>query len=277
MMNIKNTSQIASKLVVGPISLIRDEDNINLSETVSHQRNLGFPNIIVLADAGSHELPDTVAITVPGNFSLYSAINALMDEFSGRWMFAAHNAEYLYYPFSESRSVMDLLQFVNEERRDSVFCTAVDLYPSNFVRGADAYSDQDAWFDTSGYYSTDRYDGPDKIERQIDVFGGLRWRYAEHIPWEKQRINRTALFRAKEGLRVDENGIFNEPEYNTVSCPWHNNLTAAVASFRAAKSLIQNPGSTFEIESLIWDNSKQFDWTSKQLMEHGIIEPGQWF
>lgn len=277
MIDIKNASHIASKFAIGPIALIRNEDNTNLEETVSHQKNLGFPNIAILTETDLPELPGTVGIKISNSMSIYSAINALMDQLAGRWIFAAHNAEYLYYPFNESRSVMDLLQFVNEERRDSVFCNVLDLYPSKIMRGEDAYSDEDAWFDTSGYYSIDRYEGPHKLARQIDVFGGLRWRYAEHIPWEKQRINRTALFRAKAGLRVDENGIFSEPEYNTVSCPWHNNLTAAVASFRAAKSLLQNPGSTFEIESLVWENSKKFDWTAKQLMEHGMIEPGQWF
>ena len=64
---------------------------------------------------------------------------------------------------------------------------------------------------------------------------------------------------------------------NTFACPWHNNLTAAVASFRVAKALARNPGSRDEITSFAWRGSHPFRWNSQQLMELGLMEPGQWF
>ena len=52
---------------------------------------------------------------------------------------------------------------------------------------------------------------------------------------------------------------------------------AAVASFRVAKALARNPGSRDEIASFAWRGSHPFRWNSQQLMELGLMEPGQWF
>ena len=70
---------------------------------------------------------------------------------------------------------------------------------------------------------------------------------------------------------------FNDEEYNTYSCEWHNNLTAAVCSFRTAKALKRNPGSRDNIHSFAWHNSVPFEWHSRQLLDLGLMEPGQWF
>jgi hypothetical protein len=82
-------------------------------------------------------------------------------------------------------------------------------------------------------------------ERQLDFYGGLRWRYEEFIPAAKRRIDRIGIFRAQKGLRLNDDHTFNVAEYNTYACPWHHNLTAAICSFRTAKALKRNPGSTF--------------------------------
>jgi hypothetical protein len=64
---------------------------------------------------------------------------------------------------------------------------------------------------------------------------------------------------------------------NTYACPWHHSLTAAICSFRVAKALRTNPGSRHDIADFRWHRSTQFHWSSLQLMELGLMEPGQWF
>jgi hypothetical protein len=64
---------------------------------------------------------------------------------------------------------------------------------------------------------------------------------------------------------------------NTVACPWHDNLTAAICSFRAAKALRVTPASRAAIESLMWRKSVRFDRSPQQPLERGLMEPGQWF
>ena len=78
-------------------------------------------------------------------------------------------------------------------------------------------------------------------------------------------------------MQLRRDHTFSEPEYNTYACPWHNNLTAAVMSFRAAKALRRNPGSRDAIASFAWHNSVPFEWRSQQLLDLGLMEPGQWF
>ncbi len=172
-----------------------------------------------------------------------------------------------------------MLTFHTEERRDAMLCYVVDLYAGDLGQFPNAVSLETALLDKSGYYALARYDevaGEDK-DRQLDFFGGLRWRFEEHVPYDRRKIDRIALFRAKSGLKLRPDHTFNDEEYNTYACPWHHNLTAAICSFRTAKALKTNPGSTFEIQTFQWHNSVPFEWSSQQLLDLGLMEPGQWF
>ena len=52
---------------------------------------------------------------------------------------------------------------------------------------------------------------------------------------------------------------------------------ALLGSANMAKALARNPGSRDEITSFAWRGSHPFRWNSQQLMELGLMEPGQWF
>jgi hypothetical protein len=97
------------------------------------------------------------------------------------------------------------------------------------------------------------------------------------MPWSRRRIDRISLFRAEKGLRMAPDFTLSEEELNTYACPWHHNLTAAVCSFRTAKALRSNPGSKDAIRTFRWQHSVPFQWHSQQLMDLGLMEPGQWF
>jgi hypothetical protein len=176
--------------------------------------------------------------------------------------------------------VGELLAFHTEERRDAMLTYVIDLYAPDLDRHRNAVCLEEAHMDRSGYYALGRPDPANHNhprERQLDFFGGLRWRYEEHIPAHRRKIDRIALFRAAPGLRLRDDDTFSDEEYNTYACKWHNNLTAALASFRTAKALKRNPGSTFDIHSFKWHNSVPFEWHSRQLLDLGLMEPGQWF
>jgi hypothetical protein len=173
-----------------------------------------------------------------------------------------------------------MIAFHAEERRDAMLTYVVDLYAADLERFPHAVSLNEAMLDRSGYYALARKDPKNNFEakeRQLDFFGGLRWRFEEHIPPARRRIDRISLFRAQKGLVLREDHTFNIEEYNTYACPWHHNITAAVASFRTAKALRTNPGSRYLIPTFRWQNSEGFLWNSQQLMDLGLMEPGQWF
>ncbi|WP_439154821.1 hypothetical protein [Yoonia sp.] len=270
-------------LATGPVALILVEDDVEVASTITHHENAGFAQIILFCDPerGLPTLGDRVRrvdYDVTRDDALEQIVNAAIKAAPGQWLYYGYNAEYLYFPFCETRSLPELTAFVTEERRDTVMCQVVDLYAADLATGPDGVSRDDAHFDQTGYYALARHDTRGvALDRQMDVFGGLRWRFEEHVPWDRRRIDRAAVFRARPGLEMGADRLFNMPEYNTFACPWHHSPTAAVCSFRTAKALRRNPGSREDITGFHWPGSLRFSWHSQQLLDLGLIEPGQWF
>jgi hypothetical protein len=276
----------AGVLAKGPVGLVLVEDGTEIGSTLRHHLDAGFRALVVFAPPAIPLPPEAQdpRVTVVSQDMLAEGafpgvVNACIAAAApGTWMAYFHNAEYLFYPFCEHRSVGEMCQFAQEERRDAILTYVIDLYAGDLDRHPTAVSLEDAHLDRSGYYALARRLPDGSIaERQLDFFGGLRWRYEEHIPPARRRIDRVAIFRARKGLTLRPDHTFDIPEYNTYACPWHHSVTAALCSFRTAKALKRNPGSTFDIHSFKWHNSAPFAWHSQQLLDLGLMEPGQWF
>ena len=271
-------------LAKGPVAMIFAEDLVEIDSTIRHHQAAGFESILLFAprelnlsrllEEDIHRI-DYVSLR-PG--ALQEAVNKVIAAAPGVWMYYCYNAEYLFFPFCETRSVAEMLTFHSEERRDAMLTYVIDLYAGDLARHRNAVSLKEAYLDKTGYYALARNDENNHPkERQLDFFGGLRWRFEEHVPPDRRKIDRISLFRAAPGLTLRDDHTFSEEEYNTYSCPWHHNLTAAICSFRTAKALKTNAGSTYDIWTFKWHNSVPFEWTSQQLMNFGLMEPGQWF
>ena len=270
----------------GPIAILLVEDDVEIATTLRHALQSGFDCVLALMP-GVFELPRDLQTMVhridydaTAEGAVTHAVNTVIEAAPGKWMFYCFNAEYLFFPFCETRSVGEMLAFHTEERRDAMLTYVVDLYADDLSRYPDAVSLDHAHLDRSGYYALARNDPTNHNhpkERQLDFFGGLRWRFEEHVPTARRKIDRIGLFRAKPGLKLNDDHTFSDEEYNTYACPWHNNLTATICSFRTAKALKQNPGSRHEIDTFKWHNSAPFEWHSRQLLDLGLMEPGQWF
>lgn len=274
----------AAALAKGPVALIFIEDAVEVDTTIRHHQQAGFPEVVVFVH-DQIEIPQPLEETVHrityqthADGAVTGAVNAIINAAPGLWLYYCFNAEYLFYPFCETRSIGEMLAFHTEERREAMLTYVVDLYAPDLLETPNAVSLESALMDRSGYYALARNDakGHPK-ERQLNFYGGLRWRFEEHIPQARRKIDRIGLFRAKKGLTLLPSNVFNDEEYNTYACPWHNNITAAICSFRTAKALKSNAGSTFEIDTFRWHNSTPFEWTSQQLLDLGLMEPGQWF
>ena len=276
----------ARLLARGPVALILAEDEVELTSTIRHHLDAGFAQVLVFMapglalDPDLHDLCARIDHDLTHDGAALEVVNAIIDAAPNLWLYYGYNAEYLFYPFCETRSVGEMLAFHAEERRDAMLATVVDLYAADLNAHPGAVDRDTAHLDRSGYYALARRDPARKNhpkERQLEFYGGLRWRFEEHIPPARRQIGRIALFRAKAGLRLLEGHLFNDEEYNTYSCPWHHNITATVCSFRTAKALRRNPGSRFDITTFRWHNSAPFEWHSRQLLDLGLMEPGQWF
>lgn len=274
-------------LARGPLMIVLAEDRTELASTVAHHLEIGFRAVILLATAAP-ELPAelrprvaTVRHRAARDGGLAAAVTRIAQAVPmGTWLGYAHNAEYLFFPFCESRTVGEMLAFHMEERRAAMVGVVVDLYAADLGAHPDGVDRETAHFDARGYYALAREEAGDGYapqDRQVDIYGGLRWRFEEHVPWKRRRIDRVMLFRAFKGIALTEDFTTNDAEMNTVQCRWHHNLTCAMASFRTAKALMQLPGPKRTIRSYRWEGSRRFDWTGQQLLDLGLMEPGQWF
>ncbi|MFN4154720.1 MAG: hypothetical protein ACK4HF_08705 [Paracoccaceae bacterium] len=270
----------------GPVAVIMAEDEVEVDTTLRHHQNAGFPVVILLAppeinlpekiEDGIHRIDHDVH----AEGALVDAVNQVIEAVPNIWLFYCYNAEYLFHPFCETRNIPEMLAFQVEERRDAILSYMIDLYAGDLDRFPNAVSLADAHLDKSGYYALGRPDPANHNhpkERQLDFFGGLRWRFEEHISPQRRKIDRICLFKTRPGLTLRPDFTLSDEEMNTYACPWHNNITTALVSFRTAKALRTNPGSRFDIHDFRWRNSTPFEWHSQQLMDLGLMEPGQWF
>lgn len=281
----RTLAQQPAVLAKGPIAIILVEDDVAVAQTVVHHLQRGFRHILLLSDQ-PQDLPEEVTprITQLGydtrrpdaHVEAVEAVSRAVPP--GTWLYYCFNAEFLFHPFCETRTVGEMLAFHAEERRAAMLTYVVDLYSGDLARHRDAVDLDAPLFDRTGYYALGRR-GPDGTtrERQLDFHGGLRWRFEEFLPPDRRRIDRISLFRSAPDLKALPDHRFSIEEYNTYSCPWHHNLTAVIASFRVAKALAVNPGSRDRIGELAWRNSCRFEWSGQQLMNLGLMEPGQWF
>lgn len=273
------------RLLRGPLAMLFAEDEVDVGPSVEHHLGLGFRQVLLLRPEG---LGPVAEVDVPAvadichDFSrrdaIISALNRVIAAVPpATWLYWGFNAEYLFYPFCETRRIGEMLAFHAEERRDAMIAHVVDLYAPDLAASPDGVDRGGALFDRTGYYASQRHRDGLALARQTEVFGGLRWRFEEHVPWARRRLDRVALLRTQPGLTMRPDFTLSVEEMNTLCCPWHRNLTAAVASFRTAKALRVNPGPREAISDFRWSGSQRFEWSSRQLLELGFMEPGQWF
>lgn len=269
----------------GPIALILAEDFYDLAGTISHHIGLGFVHCIVMSRVAPpipEELRKVVTTVYHDIFMAGAAaavVNRTMAAFDGRWVLLCYNGEYLHFPFCETRSISDVTQFAVHDKRSAIPILVIDTYPAQLPQMGYDVAPAGQFIDARGYHGTPRWNRDEGCEydRQLDLFGGLKWRFRDHVPYDRRRIDRVCLFRARTGMTMADDFTMSDQEYNTYQGQWHNALTAAMVSHRTAKSLSQNPSSRSEITDLTWRHSVTWSGHSKQLLDLGLIEAGQWF
>ncbi|MEL7462906.1 MAG: hypothetical protein AAFN79_02500 [Pseudomonadota bacterium] len=254
------------------LALLICEDDVFAAQSADHLLKLGFEKVVAIGP-GAAELPqadeDGMAVVPVKSSEATSAANAIGDRFEGAWIVVCHNGEFPFFPFCETRSILDFVDFLGSERRAACMAYAVDLYSDALI--TDGQVDlEEVYFDAEGWYGFDGKNG------HVDVYGGLGWRFEEFAPVSLSRVNRPALYRCGPGARLRPDLWLEDEALNTLNCPWHNNPTMALMSFRRGRRLLAHPNFKGAIETLMWPNARRFEWSSDQLVRLGLIEAGQW-
>ncbi|MEM0922460.1 MAG: hypothetical protein AAGI13_05405 [Pseudomonadota bacterium] len=257
----------------GVLAVLFCEESWLAAASLAHLRRRRPAHIIAIGQTeGLQPGPDLTAIEADlGNRRTRAEIlNKLIAGREGGWIAWLSNGEILFYPWCETRTLGDLAQFLGDERRRILYSYAIDLYAPELPEGPDPTA-AELHFDRIAYHA---FPGED---RRLSVFGGLGWRFEEMIPAEMQPIGRPTLFRATSGLEIQPDLSFADPAYRAVSAPWHHSPTGAVMTLRRSRRLLQAPGFGKVAGKLLWHGSERFNWSSAQLLDLGLIEPGQWF
>lgn len=262
------------KLPGGVIAVLLCETPMQVVASAQRLETQGASVILAIgatADLPELGIPIVRIAELPTQRSAWLMLNALIDALADRWLLWLWNGEFFVFPFGETRTLNDLTAFLSDERRRSIFTYALDLYANDLpAANADPQS-HILHFDRIGYHAFP------KEEQVLRIYGGLGWRFAEFTPKEQHQIGRISLFRATKGVWMDRKYLFDDPEYGSVQCKWHHNPTAAMMTLRRARRIVAHP-QFFEVRGkLTWAGTQRFDWTSQQLLELGMIEPGQWF
>lgn len=257
----------------GPVALLVCENDVFVAETADWLFERGFAQVAAFGPAAAALTPRPGLRILPGApvhnpVRRAETLTRAIGEASGRWTLVCFNGEFLLHPFSDSRRIRDLTDFLDSERRSSSMAYAIDLYADSMIGGGVPALDE-VYFDLDGWY------GFEEDGRFVDIRGGLGWRFETHAPQELARINRPALFRARKGLSLDEDLWLSDPEMNAIACPWHNNPTVALMSFRRTRRILSHPDFR-DVGTLMWLKSRRFEWSSDQLVHAGMIEAGQW-
>ncbi|MEM1297766.1 MAG: hypothetical protein AAGH68_00705 [Pseudomonadota bacterium] len=258
----------------GVVAVVLSEQVLHATESARWLAARGASAVIDLGagvDAAEVDCPVVTIEERPAERGLADQMNLLIDALDGRWVTWLWAGEFLFYPFCETRALADLTAFLTDERRQSLFAYALDLYAHDLPGAETCPTKADLWIDHEGYHAFP------KGNQQLKVYGGLGWRFHEMLPRGMEQIGRTVLFKATRGIHMGEDMTFEDEHYASVSCPWHNSPTGAVMSLRRTRRIMAHPNFGPLRAKLEWRGTAPFGWTSAELMEEGMLEPGQWF
>lgn len=269
------------------VAIIYCVDDHLVAETIEHHIKIGFDAVLLVGDnlnfVYAHEKLIHYSAAIHDYNDIWSHLSNTCLKLTDHYIYWGYNAEFLFFPFCETRTVKDLVTFLGEERRQTLFGMVVDLYAMDFKKNGTGYDLEEAGFDAINYYSKpldasffsdiNKYDG----NRMPEIHGGLKWRYSEWFKNLSTTINRVPFFLATDKLEFDKNGLTDNPEFYSYHCEHHRNPTGAIMSFRTAIDLRHNPASRQSIHNFSWVGTETFTWNSPQLLRLGFIETGQWF
>lgn len=261
------------KLPGGVIAVLLCESDRHAAQSAARLVRQGASAIVAVGGSGDLgvDVPVIHVGALPDQRGLSDLMNTVLGALRGRWVLWLWNGEFFVFPYGETRTLSDLTAFLEDERRRSLYGYALDLYAPSLPKPTDAVEQATLYFDRIGYHGFPR-DG-----QGLRLYGGLGWRFEEMTPPHLQQIGRTVLLKPGPDTAMNQELLFGDTEYDSVSCPWHHNPTGAVMSLRRSRRIMAHPAFAEVAHRLVWSGSEPFQWRSDQLLDLGMIEPGQWF
>jgi hypothetical protein len=226
-------------------------------------------------------------------------LNFLASKYGAKhWCLTLDPDEFLVYPYCDTRSIRDMVDYFDSENKESFFTIFLDMYPKRAVEDAIYEEGMNPlevapWFDPTGFYQEKM-----PVNGDYWVRGGVRRRvFFPEQPWNAPALNKTPLVRWKKhflylsSTHVLNPKRLNEPHFKDTLAP-----TGCLLHFKYL-SLFQNKvleemerkqhyagsreykryAEMFEKKTHLWcEGSVRFlGW--RQLVDLGLMNVGRWF
>jgi hypothetical protein len=219
---------------------------------------------------------------------------------TGRWCLSPDMNDMLVYYRSETRQIGDLIEFLESENRDHIFAQIIEMYGSERANSIeldpqDDLLDKMCYFDPYGY-ATEANAGPFD---NVIVRGGLQRRTLfASWPHKSPILSRIPLAKwARFTSYIAETQVMLPKRMNVPHSQWHSTPTACLLRFALANEDDQlEMAARFELsnftgafaspsyfgaktlrgQSLRHEFSARFE-RSEDLVDFGLLNPGQWF
>ncbi|MBV9756864.1 MAG: glycosyltransferase family 2 protein [Alphaproteobacteria bacterium] len=229
-------------------------------------------------------------------------LNALRRRYAtGRWCLSLEISDLFVFARSETRNIKDLIEFLETEQRDHIYALVVELYGNRPAEMLQLEAGEHPlallpYFDVGGYTTAPRLGR----FRNMTVRGGMQRRILHReAPRRAPPLNRLPLvkWRWYYGY-VATTRMLMPRRLNWPHSPWHSSPTAALLRFallendgvlrRAAKAeaadvILPDGGarsfaqlSELRDRQLRHDSSRLYA-STWDLVECGLVNPGQWF
>jgi hypothetical protein len=240
----------------------------------------------------------TMASYKDSNFGVHW-LNFLAGKYGPKhWCLTLDPDEFLVYPYCDTRSLREMTDYFDSEKKESFFTILLDMYPQGAVEEAFYQEGMNPlevapFFDPTGFYQ-------ERMSQCRDwwVRGGVRRRiFFSDQPWNAPALNKTPLVRWKKhflylsSTHVLNPKRLNEPHFKDTLAP-----TGCLLHFKYL-SLFQNKvleemerkqhyagsreykryAEMFEKKTHLWcEGSARFQgW--RQLVDLGLMNVGRWF
>lgn len=192
------------------------------------------------------------------------------------WSLVLRAGELLAYPHFATRTLPDLCKFLFDEKRRSLFCLTLDLYPVT-PSGAPLRSGDPGWaFDRFGYSHVH-----DK-RLQLDRWrGGFPARFPDfQRSFGRKDLSRVPLIRIGRGSVHTRNLNHALPrQLNVINARVHLSPTGCILSSHAYRAFeAGGPWQTSRepMAKLVSAPHIEVDWRHHALAENGFMNLGQW-
>jgi hypothetical protein len=260
----------------------------------AHHRELGVQHFLclLLGDAPASEAPDIscVRLSKAAPASILKAVNHLAYRWGlNRWVLFLLPHEFLVYPRMETRSLADLVQHLDDDRRHTMHAAIIDLYGQQPVADLAERRATERFFDPTGYFQFAA------SHNRVEIRGGPLARIADAAaPHRAPMLQRIVLARWAPHYRFVRFRQLARPlKLNRAHKPGEVSITGALLRHgaltpdgRAAPALGDALGFEDEIgcvtrpaKAPVWfDPSQAVRFTeSADLVAAGLMGPGRWF